>query len=442
MVEEKEELLEKLRRVKQTAEKYLADNNFDNYIVKNVVRYNKEIELTQKKSKNNTTHKFHLYVAELENTNPKLDREDILTELEFLEDENGNLYTISDLIQKYEGFENIKDVVDKTKENEEKPEEEQEEELKKDTLEELEEEREKEQEEEQSKDKNKSIKKDEKKKRKPSYVIERINPDKAKMDYWQTIKQACGLPEEVDTLAFSYPVSSEDKVDYANITIYMLDKDGYIIDDLKIDDYFEFDTSTGNNPMQDETVRLEEDENNGKVQTEENRTMIRLKAKKAPDSNSYISLEQKNTLGDNNDINGGSKVKGSINNIEKQLETDHVRVWESESEKTIRANAGEYKGREIYEEIQRHKEHNKEEQYVNDLDADGIKETFECVGEQDWRKLATKWGYYKDGRPDEEKAKSIYEEYKYNNPHLSDVELVQEISDDLYDQTPGGRINR
>ena len=122
MVEEKEELLEKLRRVKQTAEKYLAEKNFDDYIVKNVIRYNKEIGLTKRDSEEKETKGFYLYVAELENTNPELDGEDILTELEFLEDENGNLYSISDLIQEYEGFESIKDVVEKTKENEEKPE--------------------------------------------------------------------------------------------------------------------------------------------------------------------------------------------------------------------------------------------------------------------------------------------------------------------------------
>ena len=132
MNKEKEEMLEKLNRVKQKAENYLAENKFDNYIVKNVVRYSKEIELTPKETEDNAPQKFHLYVVELENTDPKLEGEDLLTELEYLEDEEGNLYTISDLIQEYEGFENIKDVVDKTKENEEKPEEEQDEEFKKD----------------------------------------------------------------------------------------------------------------------------------------------------------------------------------------------------------------------------------------------------------------------------------------------------------------------
>ena len=50
MNKEKEEILEKLRRVKQTAEEYLAENNFDDYIVKNVIRYNKGVELIKKDS--------------------------------------------------------------------------------------------------------------------------------------------------------------------------------------------------------------------------------------------------------------------------------------------------------------------------------------------------------------------------------------------------------
>jgi len=189
------------------------------------------------------------------------------------------------------------------------------------------------------------------KKRKPSHVISRINPDKAKMDYWKTVKQACGLPKEVETLAFSYPVSSEDKVDYANITVYMLDKDGYIIDNLDIDDYFEFDSSTGNNPMQDDVVRHEEDENKERAQIEDNRTMIRLKAKNSKDKNTYISLEQKNTIGDYNDINAGRKTVAGTQNVEKQLETDHLIVWDSEREKLVKSNAGIYNMNEMLQKF-------------------------------------------------------------------------------------------
>ena len=144
------------------------------------------------------------------------------------------------------------------------------------------------------------------------------------MDYWQTVKQACGLPANVHTLAFAYPTSSEDKVDNANVTVYMLDAEGNIIDDIDVDDYFEFDSSTGNNPMQDNVVRHEKDENEGKSEIDEHRTMIRLYAKNSSDRNTYISLEQKNGLGDYNDINAGRKIVAGTQNVEKQLETDRV----------------------------------------------------------------------------------------------------------------------
>ena len=42
MNKEKEEMLEKLRNVKQTSESYLKENNFENYVVKNVIHYNKK----------------------------------------------------------------------------------------------------------------------------------------------------------------------------------------------------------------------------------------------------------------------------------------------------------------------------------------------------------------------------------------------------------------
>lgn len=375
MNKEKEAMLERLKNVKQTSESYLKENNFENYVVKNVIHYNKKVQLVNKET--NKKEEFDLYAVIAENTNPEKDGEKIF-ELEYLEDKEGKVFTISDLIKEYEGFENIKDVVDKTKENEEKPEEEQDKELKKDNLEELEAEKDQE---EKGKTKNSDKEKDDKeeitlkKKKKPSYVIERVNPDKAKMDYWQTVKQACGLPPKVETLAFAYPVSSEDKVDYANITVYMLDKDGYIIDDLDVDDYFEFDSTTGNNPMQDNVVRHEEDENKGKTQLDSHNTMTRLFAKNSSNRNTYISLEQKNNFGDYNDINAGRKAVAGTQNVEKQLETDRVRVWDSEREKLIKSNAGKYNINDIFDEAKKHKEHG--EEYTDIENADGEETTIE-----------------------------------------------------------------
>lgn len=385
----KEEMLEKLRSIKQTAEEDLEANNFENYEVKNIIHFNQKVELINKES--NKIEKFDLYIVVTENSKPEKG-EDPIFEIEYLEDKKGNVYTIADLIHEYDGFESIKDVVDNAKENEELPEEEQDDEYAIDELNELEE---KEQEE---KSLIESEKKEEHKKIKPKYIIERVNPDKAKMDYWQNIKQAFGLPPEVHTLAFGYPDSSIDKVEHAKITVYMLDKDGYVIDDLNVNDYFEFDSSTGNNPMKDEVVRHEEDENKGKTQTEENRTMLRLKAKNGQDNNTYISLEQKNELGDYNDINAGRKTVAGTQNVEKQLETDRVRVWDSDREKLVKSNAGRFNMNEIFEEAEEHKIHGDEE-YIHKENADGNKSTIElCKNpyipgtEKTWEELSDETG--------------------------------------------------
>lgn len=423
-----EQLMQNFKKVKQQALNYLLEKNFikeeEEVNIKNVIRYKKDVELTKKDLGGKDKSAFKLYVVEWENTNSGIKDENALVELKFLveEDEKGNIiniYSIEELMKEYEkdSFKNIKDVVDKTKENEEKPEEEQDEELKKQSLEELEDKEKEEEEKEQEGKEEKGKESDERKKRKPSYVIERVNPDKAKMDYWHTVKQACGLPSKVDTLAFAYPVSSEDKVDYANITVYMLDKDGYIIDDLVVDDYFEFDSSTGNNPMQDKTVRHEEEDNKGEVQLEENRTMIRLYAKNSNDKNTYISLEQKNSFGDYNDINAGRKTVAGTQNVEKQLETDHVRVWEAEEEMLVKANAGLYNMNDIFNEAEQHKEHGDEE-HVQTENADGI-ETTQVICESPyvpdtnitWEQFSKSVG----DRDIKDLQKEFFEQYDGNN---------------------------
>lgn len=272
-------------------------------------------------------------------------------------------------------------------------------------------------------------------KRKPNHVIERVNPEKAKMDYWQNLKQAFDLPDNVETIAFAYPVSSEDKVDYANITVHLLDKEGYIINDIDVGEYFLFDTATGNNPTNDKTLKYERDENKGKAQIEENNTMIRLKSAKNPQN--YISLEQKDGIGDYNDIYGGRKAKGRNDNVETQFETDYIRVWDSEYEKMVKENAGEYNINKKFDEAKKHKEEHGEDGYISIKDADGNLETGECVGSIDFKVLATKWGYRDDnGKPDEEKAKEIFLKYRLEDKYssLTTEKLIEEISDILNQQ--------
>ena len=290
MNKEKEEMLEKLNRVKQTAENYLAENKFDNYIVKNVVRYNKEIQLTEKDSEDNKTKRFHLYVVELENTDPELEGEDLLTELEYLEDEDGNLYTISDLIQEYEGFENIKDVVYKTKENEEKPEEEQNKELKKDNLAELEEEKEREEKSEEKEDEEET--KNDLTGKKPKYVMQTIDVNSTYIDNWTTVSKGFNLPPEVKQIAIASPTQKDDHILSSTMTMYMLDSRGNIIENVEgktVRDYFEIDDATGHNPMYDDNTKLELD---GYAEKNKGQTMRRFIGKGKNIMN-YLSLPNK-----------------------------------------------------------------------------------------------------------------------------------------------------
>ena len=384
MVEEKEELLEKLRIVKKTAEKYLEENNFDNYIVKDVVRYNKKVELTQKDSADKTPKEFYLNVVELENTNPELEEEP-LEKLIYLEEEEGNLYTISDLIQEYDGFENINEVIKATKENEEKPEEEQDPELKKDSLEELEAEKEKEQEElgtkeakEEKREETEEKEEEEKQKEdtkndltgaKPKYVMQTIDVDKAYVDEWTTVREAYDLPPEVEHLAIAAPNQKDENILSNSITMYMLDNNDRVIENVKgktIEDYFEIDDSTGNNPTNDENTKLELD---GYAERNENQTMRRFISKANPDL--YLSVEQKE-VGEYHEVYAGRKTMDGNDAVEVQLETRNVEIQNSlDMQKIVSGRKGIYNPEEIDEEVDAHEEHGDEEDEIAIENADG-----------------------------------------------------------------------
>lgn len=394
MNKEKEEMLEKLNRVKQTAENYLAENKFDNYIVKNVVRYNKEIQLTEKDSEDNKTKRFHLYVVELENTDPELEGEDLLTELEYLEDEDGNLYTISDLIQEYEGFENIKDVVYKTKENEEKPEEEQNKELKKDNLAELEEEKEREEKSEEKEDEEET--KNDLTGKKPKYVMQTIDVNSTYIDNWTTVSKGFNLPPEVKQIAIASPTQKDDHILSSTMTMYMLDSRGNIIENVEgktVRDYFEIDDATGHNPMYDDNTKLELD---GYAEKNKGQTMRRFKSKEDPDL--YLSIEQKE-VGGYHEVYAGGKTLDGNDPVEIQLETRNVEIQtDLEMQKIISTYSGQYNKDEMDLEADQHEQHGDDEERIPVEHADGEERTiiFKCKyipgTDMTWEELSEETG--------------------------------------------------
>ena len=413
MNKEKEEMLEKLNRVKQTAENYLAENKFDNYIVKNVVRYNKEIQLTEKDSEDNKTKRFHLYVVELENTDPELEGEDLLTELEYLEDEDGNLYTISDLVQEYEGFENIKDVVDKTKENEKLPEEEQDKELKKDSLEELEAEKEKEEcaevleEDEENIKSIAEIEKEDNKKLESMNHLQEIDAD-TKVNYYKDMEKALDL-KGVNKFVIVY---SEDAVKLSetkeqNSSRYSMIA---VMDDgsmLNLDDRLEEVKSEGKNSVEG---RIQTDADKQTRVSNNPASMYRIK-----DSNSNEAFSFENEYGEIKAYYGNMTETNGTTFVGTQLETRNVWPTSKEVRELASDRKGKYHTDDKKEETEKHLEHGDEEVAIEN--SDGELTTVACKSpyvpdtEITWEQLSKSLG----DKDIKDLGKEFFEQYDGNN---------------------------
>lgn len=419
MNKEKEEMLERLRNVKQTAENDLKEKQgYESYTVKNVIHYNKKVELVNKETKEKE--EFDLCVVLAENPDTKE-----ITEFYYLEEKEVDF---TELLKKYESPKPIKEVLDKTKENEEKHEEEQDKELKRDSLEELEVEKVKE-EKGVSKEKEKiEESKNDLTGQKPKYVIQTIDIDKAYIDNWTTVRRGFDLPEGVEKIAIAAPNQKDDNILSSNMTMYMLDNRGNIIENVNgktIEDYFEIDDATGCNPMYDDNIKLELD---GYAEKNKGQTMRRFKSKENPDL--YLSAEQKK-IGDYVEVYAGRKTKDGNDAVEVQLETDNVGIQTSlEMQEIISGYRGWDNADNIKDEADIHEAHGDDEMKISKENADGERSTIEICDsdiipgtDKTWEELSEETGEgikklqerfereFEDGKKPEEIVEEI--EYDY-----------------------------
>lgn len=133
---------------------------------------------------------------------------------------------------------------------------------------------------------------------------------------------------------------------------------------------------------------------------------------------------------------GGAGVEGN-KNLDRELETNNV--WEIKKDE--RDLAGEYEDgyrsvEEGYKEASKHEVNGKV--IDNDLkidDIDGEKNTKSHVHDNvDYSNLAVKWGYYKQGTPNAEKAKEIFEQKRKENPNKETKEIVDMVTDELEEE--------
>lgn len=365
----KEEMLQKLREVKQTAQLDLQEKpGYENYEVKNVKYYGK-VELVNKITGKKES--FDLHVIEV--------AENETAELEIIYYLNGQEIDFAELLRNYESPEPIKDVVDKAEESKQKPESKQDKELEIQDLNELEEEKEKEE------GADYSLKEDEKEEKskndltgkKPQYVFQTIDVDKAYVDNWTTFRKGFRIPAGVEKIAIAYPMQKDDHILSSTMTVYMLDNRGRILENVNgktIRDFLKIDDATGHNPMYDDNTKLELDEY---AEKNKGQTMRRFRSKQNPDL--YLSAEQKKT-GGYVEVYAGKKTRNGNDPVEVQLETDNVGIQTSlEMQKIMSGRKGIYQEENIDKEADIHEAHGDDEMKIAKENADGNKATrVEC----------------------------------------------------------------
>lgn len=144
---------------------------------------------------------------------------------------------------------------------------------------------------------------------------------------------------------------------------------------------------------------------------------------------------------------GGKDVEGN-KSLDRELETNNVWVM-SKKERDL---AAEYKTgyrsvEEGYQEAKLHENQAREilqGDKVRTEDIDGNKNTksHEHNNIVDYEELATKWGYYLDGKPNVEKAQKLYEEKRKENPEKQEKEIVEMITEELEEEIAHSREQR
>lgn len=141
---------------------------------------------------------------------------------------------------------------------------------------------------------------------------------------------------------------------------------------------------------------------------------------------------------------GGEEVEGN-KNLDRELETNNV--WEikkDERDLTEEFGDGYRSVEEGYQEAEKHGKDGKvEEGDLKIEDIDGDKNTKSHIHDDvDYSKLAIKWGYYKDGEPNDAKAQKLFEEKRKENPDKETKEIVEMVTEDLEEEISGSRDRR
>lgn len=141
---------------------------------------------------------------------------------------------------------------------------------------------------------------------------------------------------------------------------------------------------------------------------------------------------------------GGEGLEGN-KSLDIELETDNV--WEIKKEErdlSAEYSTGYRSVEEGYKEAKLHEDETgkiKKEDIVKTPDIDGDMNT-KSHEHIDYNKLATKWGYYKEGVPNSEKAQKMFMEKAKENPDIDEKQIIKMIDEELEEQISHSRYER
>lgn len=144
---------------------------------------------------------------------------------------------------------------------------------------------------------------------------------------------------------------------------------------------------------------------------------------------------------------GGEGIEGN-KSLDRQLETSNVWQMKKEERELAEEYGDGYRSVEdSYKEAKSHEDDATgriiDQDKIRTKDVDGDINTKSHVHDNvDYNELAVKWGYYKEGTPNYDKAKELFEEKRKENPTKDTKQVIDMVTEELEEEYRDDRNSR
>lgn len=143
---------------------------------------------------------------------------------------------------------------------------------------------------------------------------------------------------------------------------------------------------------------------------------------------------------------GGKGVEGN-KSLDRELETDNVWSMKKEERDLSEEYGDGYRSvEESYQEAKAHEDDTGriiDQDKMKTKDIDGDRNTKSHTHDEvDYNKLAVKWGYYREGEPNADRAKELFTEKRKENPEKETKEIIEMVTEELEEEMGNSRERR